>query len=302
MTSVEPQVQMPGFSSSNDGYYTLPSQGSPEWTAPDLGDLTSSYTNPYLCISGSGMNGTSGPQAGTAIDGPMYSMQGSYSSMAEAGVLAAAEAGWIRVPLQGNRINLGRPPYSYSALIAMAIHRAPQRRLTLSQIYQYVADNFPFYSKGKTGWQNSIRHNLSLNDCFKKVPRDVNDPGKGNYWILDPNCEKMLDNGNFRRKRKKKSDPKADEAALDVSRIQTGGCGTSRLPAWSSPCLSDFLSEMSGIAGSLEEGGHVPAHGYGSHWPAPPPPAPISIVPPNQLCCFNTGLSSALYHQDGTEV
>uniref|UniRef100_A0A3B3TEY6 Fork-head domain-containing protein n=1 Tax=Paramormyrops kingsleyae TaxID=1676925 RepID=A0A3B3TEY6_9TELE len=120
------------------------------------------------------------------------------------------------------------PPYSYSALIAMAIHRAPQRRLTLSQIYQYVADNFPFYSKGKTGWQNSIRHNLSLNDCFKKVPRDVNDPGKGNYWILDPNCEKMLDNGNFRRKRKKKSDPKADEAALDVSRIQMGGCSTSR--------------------------------------------------------------------------
>ncbi|NXY91032.1 FOXI1 protein, partial [Alcedo cyanopectus] len=97
-----------------------------------------------------------------------------------------------------------RPPYSYSALIAMAIHSSPSRRRTLSQIYQYVAENFPFYKKSKAGWQNSIRHNLSLNDCFKKVPRDEDDPGKGNYWTLDPNCEKMFDNGNFRRRRKRR--------------------------------------------------------------------------------------------------
>uniref|UniRef100_A0A2K6UB79 Forkhead box I3 n=2 Tax=Saimiri boliviensis TaxID=27679 RepID=A0A2K6UB79_SAIBB len=97
--------------------------------------------------------------------------------------------------------------YSYSALIAMAIQSAPERKLTLSHIYQFVADSFPFYQRSKAGWQNSIRHNLSLNDCFKKVPRDEDDPGKGNYWTLDPNCEKMFDNGNFRRKRKRRSEP-----------------------------------------------------------------------------------------------
>ncbi|XP_061202713.1 forkhead box protein I2 [Neopsephotus bourkii] len=106
-----------------------------------------------------------------------------------------------------------RPPYSYSALIAMAIHSAPGRRRTLSQIYQYVAENFPFYKKSKAGWQNSIRHNLSLNDCFKKVPRAEDDPGKGSYWTLDPNCEKMFDNGNFRRRRRRRAEAGAAEGS-----------------------------------------------------------------------------------------
>ncbi|XP_061659711.1 forkhead box protein I3-A isoform X2 [Syngnathoides biaculeatus] len=103
-------------------------------------------------------------------------------------------------------LGLARPPYSYSALIAMAIQSSPSQRLTLSQIYQYVSEHFPFYSRNKAGWQNSIRHNLSLNDCFRKVPREENNPGKGNFWTLDPNCDKMFDNGNFCRKRKRKSD------------------------------------------------------------------------------------------------
>uniref|UniRef100_A0A8C8R4R8 Fork-head domain-containing protein n=1 Tax=Pelusios castaneus TaxID=367368 RepID=A0A8C8R4R8_9SAUR len=113
----------------------------------------------------------------------------------------AEGSGWGGAP---ELFKMVRPPYSYSALIAMAIQSAPAKKLTLSQIYQYVAENFPFYKKSKAGWQNSIRHNLSLNDCFAKVPREEDDPG--HYWALDPNCEKMFDNGNFRRKRKRRSE------------------------------------------------------------------------------------------------
>jgi len=115
-----------------------------------------------------------------------------------------ADFSWLSLSNPAEIYKMVRPPYSYSALIAMAIHNSPEKKLTLSQIYQYVAENFPFYKKSRAGWQNSIRHNLSLNDCFKKVARDEDDPGKGNYWALDPNCEKMFDNGNFRRKRKRR--------------------------------------------------------------------------------------------------
>lgn len=82
-----------------------------------------------------------------------------------------------------------KPPYSYAMLIGMSILRAPNRRLTLAHIYKWISDSFAYYRTVETGWQNSIRHNLSLNKAFVKRERPKDDPGKGNYWLIAPGCE-----------------------------------------------------------------------------------------------------------------
>ncbi|ORZ00264.1 hypothetical protein BCR43DRAFT_434316, partial [Syncephalastrum racemosum] len=88
-----------------------------------------------------------------------------------------------------------KPPYSYATLIAHAILCSKDGRLTLSDIYRWISENYPFYVLGQHGWQNSIRHNLSLNKKWflklERRPTQAN-PGKGCYWTLIAGTEHIF--------------------------------------------------------------------------------------------------------------
>uniref|UniRef100_A0A0R3S393 Fork-head domain-containing protein n=1 Tax=Elaeophora elaphi TaxID=1147741 RepID=A0A0R3S393_9BILA len=94
-----------------------------------------------------------------------------------------------------------KPPYSYIALIAMAIHAKPDRKATLTEIYTFLQSNFDFFRGEYNGWKNSIRHNLSLNECFIKLPKSSGGrSGKGHQWTIDQNCEFLFEEGSYRRR------------------------------------------------------------------------------------------------------
>ncbi|KAM4819338.1 forkhead box protein O4 [Thomomys bottae] len=78
---------------------------------------------------------------------------------------------------------------SYAELISQAIESAPEKRLTLAQIYEWMVRTVPYFkdkgdSNSSAGWKNSIRHNLSLHSKFIKVHNEAT--GKSSWWMLNP--------------------------------------------------------------------------------------------------------------------
>ncbi|XP_070151586.1 forkhead box protein J1-A [Polyergus mexicanus] len=90
-----------------------------------------------------------------------------------------------------------KPPFSYATMICLAM-RANNNKVSLSNIYAWIRENFLFYKYADPAWQNSIRHNLSLNKCFVKLPRSKDEPGKGGFWKLD--LERMEEGKRSRRR------------------------------------------------------------------------------------------------------
>jgi len=113
-----------------------------------------------------------------------------------------------------------KPPYSYISLITMAIESTESKMVTLSDIYQYIMELFPYYKQNQQRWQNSIRHSLSFNDCFVKVPRTPDRPGKGSFWTLHPESGNMFENGCYLRRQKRF---KCDQNPMKKPRLSSAG-------------------------------------------------------------------------------
>ncbi|KAJ7904236.1 fork head domain-containing protein [Mycena olivaceomarginata] len=97
------------------------------------------------------------------------------------------------------------PPRQQAILPILDPHsvRSPNQKLLLEDIYYAIESRFPYFRTAPNGWKNSVRHNLSLNPCFEKVPRPLTDRGKGSYWTVNDNVDPRTGVHRIRKKKTK---------------------------------------------------------------------------------------------------
>jgi len=110
-----------------------------------------------------------------------------------------------------------KPRMSYAQLIAEALVNAPDGMLTLSEIYNAISARHPYYKMEARNWQNSIRHNLTLNKSFTKVPRMSSSEGRGSYWKLEPGAESIIFKRSARNVNKSNSLNNSATTSLNAS-------------------------------------------------------------------------------------
>ena len=126
-----------------------------------------------------------------------------------------------------------KPAYSYSCLIALALKNSQSGYMSVSEIYRFMCEHFPYFKTAPNGWKNSVRHNLSLNKCFEKIEKPVtaaaaaanNNPAagaanggnqrKGCLWAMNPAKVTKMDEEVLKWSRK---DPNAIKKGMRLPR------------------------------------------------------------------------------------
>jgi len=141
-----------------------------------------------------------------------------------------------------------KPFYPYSTLIRYAIKGSPTGKLLLEDIYYAIETRFPYFKSAPAGWKNSVRHNLSLNPCFEKVPRPLTDRGKGSYWTVNDNVDPRTGVHRVRKKR-----TKAGSASAAGGEYNTSADDGSDFAAGFDPAMTGGANNRNGFNGTYQD-------------------------------------------------
>lgn len=169
-----------------------------------------------------------------------------------------------------------KPFYPYSTLIRYAIKGSPNGRLLLEDIYYAIESRFPYFRTAPSGWKNSVRHNLSLNPCFEKVPRPLTDRGKGSYWTVNENVDPRTGVHRIRKKKNKKRNSEESDAEYhpEASQQPSEHFQDPHAAAAAAAAAGQFVPPPAMAAGSSAS-----REGSAAYPPVYPPYSPLTFDP-----------------------